>query len=81
MKTDEINTDIKEASVPFGLGSRQCLGQNLAWMEMCLYIARTMFLYDLKLANPDKGWIRKCKTYFMWLKAPLMVRAERRMGY
>jgi len=38
-------------------------------------------LYDLKLANSDKGWIRKCKTYFMWLKAPLMVRAERRMGY
>jgi len=43
MRADEINMDAKEASVPFGLGSRQCLGQSLAWMGMRLYIARAMF--------------------------------------
>ena len=35
---------------PFNHGSRACLGKNLAYMEMRTVIARTVFLYDMRLA-------------------------------
>ncbi|KAA8913666.1 cytochrome P450 [Sphaerosporella brunnea] len=77
---DPNNGDTKEASQPFGLGSRNCIGQNLAWVLMRLYLAKTIFLYDLELVDPKQDWMRESKSYFLWIKAPLMVRVSRRNG-
>jgi cytochrome P450 len=71
---EEGNKDVKDASVPFGLGTRQCLGQNIAWMEMRLYLAKMMWLYNLELVDKERDWVKDCKTYFMWMKAPLMIK-------
>jgi cytochrome P450 len=78
---EEGNKDVKDASVPFGLGTRQCLGQNIAWMEMRLYLAKMMWLYNLELVDKERDWVKDCKTYFMWMKAPLMIKVERREGF
>ncbi|CCX30235.1 Similar to Isotrichodermin C-15 hydroxylase; acc. no. O13317 [Pyronema omphalodes CBS 100304] len=78
---EEGNKDVKDASVPFGLGTRQCLGQNIAWVEMRLYLAKMMWLYNLELVDKERDWVKDCKTYFMWMKTPLMIKVERREGF
>jgi cytochrome P450 len=33
---------------PFSYGSRQCIGRRLAYIELYIFIARIVYLYDLK---------------------------------
>ena len=40
----------KKAFVPFSLGPRACIGRNVALMELEIGIARTLWLYDIRLA-------------------------------
>ncbi|CAG8015856.1 unnamed protein product [Penicillium salamii] len=42
----------KQAFVPFSSGARSCVGWKLAWAELNVTIARTLFRYDMRLA-PD----------------------------
>ncbi|KAF8246397.1 cytochrome P450 [Wilcoxina mikolae CBS 423.85] len=79
--SDPSNCDNKEASQPFLLGPRQCPGQTMAWIEMRLFFAKILFLYDMKLANPKDEldpWLGKTPTYFLIGKAPLRVHLTRR---
>ncbi|KAJ5267074.1 hypothetical protein N7478_009882 [Penicillium angulare] len=39
-----------QAFVPFGIGPRSCVGWKLGWTELNLALARTLFLYDMRLA-------------------------------
>ncbi|KAJ5081335.1 hypothetical protein NUU61_009599 [Penicillium alfredii] len=34
---------------PFGMGPRSCVGWKLAWLELNVTLARTLFLYDMRL--------------------------------
>ncbi|TGZ76304.1 cytochrome P450 [Ascodesmis nigricans] len=75
-------TDQKEASQPFSLGSRVCLGRNLALMEMRLILAKMLWVYDMELVDDvDKlDWVRDGTANPLWRKPPLMVRFTRREG-
>ncbi|KAF2706165.1 hypothetical protein K504DRAFT_536421 [Pleomassaria siparia CBS 279.74] len=42
-----------EASQPFPLGTRSCLGRGLAWLELRLTLAKMIFRYDMELADDD----------------------------
>lgn len=42
----------KQAFIPFSTGARSCVGWKLAWAELNVTIARTLFRYDMRLA-PD----------------------------
>ncbi|KAL4896063.1 cytochrome P450 [Aspergillus ambiguus] len=42
----------KQAFIPFSYGARSCVGWKLAWAELNMTIARTLFRYDMRLA-PD----------------------------
>ena len=71
--------DRKAALQPFGLGSRNCLGQSLAWIEMRVIMAHVLWNFDLVVPNgidaEGKGvidWPRQ-KIYWNWEKEPLMV--------
>lgn len=56
---------------PFSAGWSNCVGQNLAILEMLLIIARTLFRLDVRAApgstlgegNPDLGWGRNRNEY------------------
>lgn len=39
----------QSAFCPFSIGPRSCVAKNLAWMELSITVARTLYLYDMKL--------------------------------
>lgn len=55
------------AFCPFSIGPRSCIGRGMAYMELRATIARTLFMYDMRLASgttlgeggPDLGWGRQ----------------------
>jgi cytochrome P450 len=41
----------QSAFCPFSLGPRGCIGRNMAYMELLTTVARTVWLFDMKLAG------------------------------
>ncbi|KAI4217467.1 MAG: hypothetical protein LQ351_000062 [Letrouitia transgressa] len=66
--------DVKEASNPFSLGPRGCLGRNFAELEMSLILAKLNFKYDLEMVNKGLDWERESHMHVMWWKPELRVR-------
>ncbi|KAI9168061.1 putative cytochrome P450 [Paramyrothecium foliicola] len=75
---DPDSKSVKEASQPFSLGPRGCLGQNFAMMEINQILAKMIFKYDLKLVNKDFDWIKDSQCHVMWWKPELMVEFHER---
>ncbi|KAH7082035.1 cytochrome P450 [Paraphoma chrysanthemicola] len=71
-------TDHLDASQPFLIGPRACIGRNLANLEMRLLVAKLVFNLDMKLLDDDLDWDRDTWVDTFWCKPPLMVRVERR---
>lgn len=46
---DQFATDARDATKPFSVGGRDCLGQNLAWVELRLILARLLWNFDLQV--------------------------------
>ena len=67
--------DRRDAFQPFGFGPRNCIGRNLAYMEMRLILARLVWNFDLELCKESVGW-EKQKSYILWEKGPLWVRCK-----
>lgn len=44
------------ADLTFGAGSRNCIGKNMALMEVYKVVATLAARYDLELARPDREW-------------------------
>ncbi|KAL2193015.1 cytochrome P450 monooxygenase [Corynascus similis CBS 632.67] len=59
---------------PFSVGPRNCIGKNLAYVEMRVILARLIWNYDLALADAASENFLRCKSYALWLKGPLNVR-------
>ncbi|KAF1810537.1 cytochrome P450 [Eremomyces bilateralis CBS 781.70] len=58
---------------PFSYGPRNCIGQNLAYLEMKLILARMIWNFDLTLLPESELWNQQ-KVYFLWMKPPLYVK-------
>lgn len=62
---------------PFSLGPRNCLGRNLAYLEMRLILAHLLWTFDFEAE--DKGWRwEDQKTWILWEKRPLNVKISLR---
>ncbi|KAI0157247.1 benzoate 4-monooxygenase cytochrome P450 [Xylariaceae sp. FL1272] len=46
---------INPAFIPFSLGSRGCAGKALAYAEVGMAMARTLWSFDFEFANPEAG--------------------------
>ena len=68
--------DRREASQPFNIGPRGCLGRNLAYAEMRIILARVLFEFDLELMESSKSWLGDLKNFLLWEKDPLMVKLK-----
>lgn len=77
---DELYKDDKRSVIqPFSVGPRNCIGQNLAWAEMRMILARLVWHFDMELLDPSINW-EKQKTFVLWAKSSLMVRLKIRPG-
>ncbi|KPI39335.1 Isotrichodermin C-15 hydroxylase [Cyphellophora attinorum] len=72
--------DRREAVRPFSIGPRNCIGQNLAYHEMRLIMARLMWEFDLELDGKSEGWTEGMKVRVFWDKEGLWVRVREREG-
>lgn len=70
--------DLKEASRPFSLGPRGCLGINLAYLEARITLASLVYAFDWELVNTELDWNREVRFYTAWHKPKLMVRYHAR---
>ncbi|KAI3400197.1 hypothetical protein diail_4082 [Diaporthe ilicicola] len=66
-------TDNRDVFQPFHIGPRNCIGKNLAYIEMRIILARVLWNFDLKLADESKDWLSRQKIYLLWEKGPLNV--------
>jgi cytochrome P450 len=72
------SSDLKKAVQPFSAGPRNCLGKNLAYMEMRLVVARLLWNFDIisidgaPLWDPS-GEMKYKKAFMVWEKSPIML--------
>ncbi|GCB27031.1 probable sterigmatocystin biosynthesis P450 monooxygenase stcF [Aspergillus awamori] len=67
--------DRRSAIQPFLQGPRDCIGQNLARLEMSLVVGYLIYHFDFVLPNGREalGEWEDQETYAVWMKSPLMV--------
>ncbi|XEV01653.1 hypothetical protein FSHL1_006940 [Fusarium sambucinum] len=68
--------DDREASQPFSLGTRGCLGKSLGWLEMRTILAKMHFKYDLELSNPSLDWHAQSEMHTLWQKPVMKIRVK-----
>lgn len=70
----EYRNDKRKVLQPFSVGPRNCIGQNLAYAEMRVILARILWNFDVELCEESRDWIEKLQIYTLWKKQPLMVK-------
>lgn len=68
----QFQDDKRDASQPFHIGPRNCIGRNLAYVEMKVIIARLVWHFDIENAT-EGDWLDQ-KVYIVWEKSPLWVK-------
>ncbi|KAF1959746.1 cytochrome P450 [Byssothecium circinans] len=56
---------------PFSVGSRDCIGKNMAYHEMRLIMASLLHAFDLQLCPESEDWANQ-KIFMLWEKKPLI---------
>ena len=69
------NPSVASAFNPFSLGPRNCIGRNLAYLEMRLILAHLIWAFDFEAEGQVRKWEEQ-KTWILWEKKPLMVRVK-----
>lgn len=71
----EFETDEKTAFRPFSAGSRNCLGQAMAYLVLRVMFAKLCWKFDWELLNRDEvSWDRDLRLYMVWQKPKVQVR-------
>ncbi|KAK2771085.1 trichothecene c-15 hydroxylase [Colletotrichum kahawae] len=69
----QFASDRKECMNVFSFGPRNCIGKNLAYVEMRMFLARVIWNFDIELAAQSMDWLQKGRSFSVWAKHPLMV--------
>lgn len=68
----KFKDDRRDASQPFSYGPRNCIGRNLAYVEMKLIIARLLWHFNVESAT-EGNWLDQ-KVFMVWEKTPLWMK-------
>ncbi|KAI8315123.1 Averantin hydroxylase [Colletotrichum sp. SAR11_59] len=68
----EFAGDKRDASQPFLLGPRMCVGRNLAYAEIKVIIARLVCQFDIENVTKE-DWMDQ-KVFMAWEKMPLWIK-------
>ncbi|KAJ0308585.1 hypothetical protein Brms1b_009463 [Colletotrichum noveboracense] len=71
-KDPEFAGDKRDASQPFLLGPRMCVGRNLAYAEIRVIIARLVCQFDIENVTKE-DWMDQ-KVFMAWEKMPLWIK-------
>lgn len=75
----EFSHDHRGVLQPFSVGTRNCIGKNLAYAEMRLVLAKVLFHFDMSLEAEQTGdWFAKNRAWGVWSKEPLFVKISPR---
>lgn len=69
----EFANDQKSACNVFSLGTRNCIGRNLAHSESRLILSKVLYNFDLELVQGQDDWLKQ-RIYLVWEKGPLYVK-------
>ncbi|TVY14779.1 Cytochrome P450 monooxygenase aclL [Lachnellula arida] len=69
----KFQNDKRAVVMPFSNGPRNCVGRNLAYVEMRLLLARLLFGFDIEATPEVQGWLKQ-KVYLLWNKPALWIR-------
>lgn len=71
----EFMKDKRRVVNPFSVGPRNCLGRNLANVEMRVILARMILNLDMELCEESRGWLEANRIYLLFEdKPPLIVK-------
>ncbi|KAF2263753.1 cytochrome P450 [Lojkania enalia] len=70
---ERFANDNRSVLQPFSIGSRDCLGRNMAYHEMRLITTKVLYNFDLELCPESNDWINQ-EVYTLWQKKPLMLK-------
>lgn len=70
----EKTEDDLEASLPFGLGPRTCIGRNIAMMELRLIVSKLLWKFDWSPITKD--YVNP--EYLVLYRGPMLMRAVER---
>ncbi|OCK85223.1 putative cytochrome P450 monooxygenase [Lepidopterella palustris CBS 459.81] len=73
----KFENDNRAAVQPFSVGPRNCIGRNLAYVEMRIVLARLLFNFDIEATPQIEGWPDQ-HIWFLWDKKPLWVKLRAR---
>ncbi|KUJ21564.1 putative cytochrome P450 monooxygenase [Mollisia scopiformis] len=59
---------------PFSVGPRNCIGKNLALMEMRLILAKIFFNFDVEIMPESVGYVEGLKVYTFIKRPPFMIK-------
>ncbi|KAH6632811.1 cytochrome P450 [Chaetomium tenue] len=69
----EYAHDVRGVLQPFSVGPRNCIGRNLAYVEMRLILARLLWNFDLELMPESRNWSAQ-KIFTLWEKGGINVK-------
>ncbi|KAL7629148.1 hypothetical protein AAE478_000667 [Parahypoxylon ruwenzoriense] len=67
------DSDNRDVFQPFGVGPLNCIGVNLAHLELRMILARLVWNFDIELMPGSDDWLNQ-KVFVIWYRLPLLAR-------
>ncbi|OCL06611.1 cytochrome P450 [Glonium stellatum] len=74
----EYRNDVKAALQSWSMGPRNCMGRNLAYLEMRATLATLLWAFDMELCEESRNWAVDQHLNIVFIRPPLLVKIRPR---